>query len=118
MLQPGLACKVTLYFNEDTSATSGFLQEEVLGFLRDSGIEGATMLRPFAGYGLHRRMHQAGEGPVTGEHLPIMVVFVDSEQCIRAILPRLKEIVVDGLIEMHAVEVVQHSVHNETVDGR
>ena len=118
MLAPGRAYKVSVYLNEDSSAQDNFLHKDVLALLQERGIEGATMYRPVAGFGAHDQLHWQGGGPVAGEHLPVLLIFIDTEERVRALLPELKTMVTDGLIEMHAVEIVQHSMHDARVDGR
>lgn len=110
MLKPGPALKVAVHLNEDTSAQERFLHQDVLAYLQKHGIEGATVFRPHAGYGVHRKLHTHGAGPVTGEHLPVLVLFIDAEAKVRAILPGLLAMVNDGLVEMHSVEVLKHVV--------
>ena len=50
MLERGPAIKVSIHLNRDTGARHGFLVDEIIAFLRRSGIEGATMLQAHAGF--------------------------------------------------------------------
>ena len=118
MLSPGRAYKVSVYLNKDSSAESSFLHEAVLALLRVRGMAGLTTHLPFTGFGSHQQLHRQGDGPVGGEHLPVLLVFVDTEERVRAILPELKSLVTDGLIEMHPVEIIQHLSQDGRVDGR
>ena len=59
------------------------------------------MIRPEAGFGSHHRMHSHDGGIDTAQHMPIRIEFVDDEQHVSALLPLLKELVTDGLIEAH-----------------
>ena len=45
MLSPGLAKKITIHLNEDTSSQHDFLYREIFSFLHERGVAGATMLR-------------------------------------------------------------------------
>lgn len=109
MLTPGPALKVTVHVNGDTGAQQGFLYQDVLALLRRRQIVGATLFRPYAGYGSRGHLHEQGEGPVKGEHLPVLIVFVDTEVKVRAAMPELLAMVSDGLVEMHPVEVLKHA---------
>ena len=99
-----------MHLNEDTSAKEGFLHQDLLAYLQTQGIEGATVFRPYAGFGTHNKLHLQGAGSVTGEHLPVLLLFIDTEAKIRAILPELLAMVTDGFVEMHPVEVLKHVV--------
>jgi PII-like signaling protein len=58
MLSPGLARKVTIHLNEDTSAGRDFLYKEIFSLLYERGVAGASLIRPQAGFGFHHRLHQ------------------------------------------------------------
>ena len=69
MLAPGLATKITIHLNEDTTARHDFLYNEIFSFLRERGVAGATLMRPAAGFGSHHRTHGAGSGLSEKDHL-------------------------------------------------
>jgi PII-like signaling protein len=99
MLAVGPATKITIYVNEDTSSRTDFLHSEILTFLQRRGVSGATILKPYAGFGSHRHLHTSGAGPVEGEHLPVRIEFIETKETIERLLPELYELVTDGLIE-------------------
>lgn len=107
MLAPGPARKVTIHLNEDTSARHDFLYKELFEFLYAHGIAGATVIRPDAGFGSHHQLHSTGAGSVAGEHLPIRIEFLESQEIVAAILPALCELVTDGLIETQETTIVK-----------
>jgi PII-like signaling protein len=107
MLKAGPALKVTVYLNQDTGSTKGFLYEDVLRFLQEHGIKGATAIRAYAGFGAGERLRRADSGDIEGEHLPIVISLVDETVKVRAILPELLTIVTDGLVEAHSTEVLK-----------
>jgi PII-like signaling protein len=109
MLAAGaMALKVTVHLNEDTSDANGFLHAQILRYLQQQGIEGASVIHPHAGFGAHRKLHTQGAGPVHGEHLPVVIIFVEETSKARQILPALLEMVSDGLVEAHPVEVLKN----------
>jgi PII-like signaling protein len=109
MLAAGaMALKVTVHLNEDTSDANGFLHAQILAYLQQQGIDGASVIRPHAGFGAHRKLHTQGAGPVHGEHLPVLIVFVEEARTARQILPALLDMVSDGLVEAHPVEVLKN----------
>jgi uncharacterized protein len=107
MLQAGPALKVTVHLNQDTGSTHGFLYEDILRFLEERGIEGATALRAHAGFGAHHRLHRGDTVNVTGEHLPMIVYFVDEVAKVQGIFSELLTMVTDGLVEAHPTEVLK-----------
>lgn len=115
MLQAGPALKVTVHLNQDTGTAEGFLHDEILNFLHRNGVEGATAFRAYAGFGVHRRLHTRGAGDVAGEHLPVIIYFVDTFQKVHAILPELLNLVTDGLVEAHPTEILKNITTAEKV---
>lgn len=109
MLVPGLAKKVTIHLNEDTSSRHDYLSSEILSMLFREGVAGATLLRPEAGFGSHHRMHSQ-EGRSAGCHMPLRIEFVDVAQTVDRLLPLLMELVTDGMIEAHDTVVVKMAV--------
>jgi PII-like signaling protein len=115
MLEAGPALKVTIHLNQDTGSTQGFLYEDILRFLKERGIDGATALRAHAGFGARHRQHREDAGGVTAEHLPIIVYFVDETTKVRGVLPELLALVTDGLVEAHPTEVLKNITTAEKV---
>lgn len=102
MLERGKAQKVTVYLNEDSSSKENFTYEQVLQFLYEQEVAGATLIRPEQGFGNH---HQ--RNGVTRRHLPVRIEFIDSPKVIEAILPALCELVSDGLVEVQETTIVK-----------
>lgn len=108
MLQPGVATKVTIYLNRDTGATRGFLADEILQFLRDRHVEGATVLQAHAGFGAQHHLHVEGAGDVNGRHLPVIICFVVRPELFASLKDELLTMVTDGLVEAHPTQVLRH----------
>jgi uncharacterized protein len=107
MLQVGAAVKVSIHLNQDTGATTGFLLDELLDFLRKNEVEGATVIRAHAGFGAHHQLHTSGAGDALGLHLPVLLYFVEGREKVDAILPELLSLVTDGLVEAHPTEILK-----------
>lgn len=110
MLTPGLAKKVTIHLNEDTSSRSDYLSREILSLLFKQGVAGATVLRPEAGFGSHHRIHTQEGGIDTNRHMPLRIEFIDTEQNVKILLPLLRELVTDGVIEAQDTMVLHAAV--------
>lgn len=113
MLVPGPAKKITIHFNEDTSSRRDYMSQEVLDLLLKRGVAGATLFRPEAGFGSHHRIHTAESGIDTDRHMPLRIEFIDTEENVKALLPSLRELVTDGLIEAQDTVIVQAAVGTE-----
>jgi uncharacterized protein len=107
MLTLGLAKKVTIHLNEDTSAAHDFLYAEIFSFLRERGVAGATMMRPESGFGSHSRVHSTDGGTSGREHLPVRIEFIESSQTTESIIPALCELITDGLIEVQETTILK-----------
>ncbi|HEX4030408.1 MAG TPA: DUF190 domain-containing protein [Terracidiphilus sp.] len=105
MLSPGPALRVVIHLNEDAASEGDYLHLEVLSFLFERGVAGATVLRGHSGFGSHHRIHTQGAPGVSGEHLPIRVEFLESAETVEGLMPRLIELVTDGVIEVQATNI-------------
>ena len=113
MLAAGVAKKVTIHLNEDTTARHDFLYSEIFSLLQKRGVAGATLIRPAAGFGTHHRMHSKEGGLAESEHLPVRIEFIETKEAVDAILPALCELITDGLIEAHETTVIKAAVQEE-----
>jgi PII-like signaling protein len=113
MLTPGLAKKVTIHLNEDTSAGHDFLYNEIFSYLREHGVAGATMIRPQSGFGSHHRIHSTEGSTSEREHLPVRIEFIESREAAEALLPALCELITDGLIEVQDTTILKAVVREE-----
>ncbi len=107
MLTPGLAKKVTIHLNEDTTASHDFLHNEIFSFLREHGVAGASMMRPQSGFGSHHRVHSTDGSRDEREHLPIRIEFIESKEAAEALFPALCELITDGLIEVQDTTILK-----------
>jgi uncharacterized protein len=105
MLTPGPAQRVVIHLNEDAASEGDYLHLEIVSFLFAEGVAGATVLRGHSGFGSHHRIHTHGAPGSSGEHLPIRVEFLETAQTVDALMPRLIELVTDGLIEVQATSI-------------
>lgn len=106
MLMIGPACRVLIHLNEDAASDGDYLHLEIISFLYESGVSGATVLRGHSGFGSHHRIHTQGIPGSGGDHLPIRVEFVESKQAVTDLMPKLIELVTDGVIEVQDTTVV------------
>ncbi len=83
------------------------LYEEIVLLAKKEGLAGATAIKGFLGFGCHSHMHTAKLLRLS-EDLPIIIEIVDSEEKIQAFLPKLDEMVKEGLITLEKATVVMY----------
>ncbi len=64
------------------------LYDAIVRRLHREGILGATVLGGIMGYGVHRRIHKKGLLGISDER-PIVILVIDSEEKLRAVLPAI-----------------------------
>jgi uncharacterized protein len=106
MLSPGPAQRVVIHLNEDAASEGDYLHLEIVSFLFAQGVSGATVLRGHSGFGSHHRIHTHGAPGMSGEHLPIRVEFIESVDTVGNLMPKLIELVTDGVIEIQTTSIV------------
>jgi len=81
------------------------LYEEIVLLAKKRGMAGATAVKGFMGFGCKSHMHTAKLLRLS-EDLPIIIEIVDSEEKINQFLPRLDEMVKEGLVTLEKANVV------------
>jgi PII-like signaling protein len=83
------------------------LYEAIVQEARQRGMAGATVLRGLMGFGAHSRMHTAKILRLS-EDLPIVVEIVDAPDKIEALLPKLDEMIEEGLVTLERAQVLAY----------
>jgi PII-like signaling protein len=83
------------------------LYQAIVEFLRKEGMAGATVLRGIEGFGAESHLHTHRILRLS-EDLPIVIEVVDMADRIDAILPRLDEMVQEGMVTVERVEVIAY----------
>jgi PII-like signaling protein len=83
------------------------LYQAIVEMLREEGLAGATVLRGIEGFGATSRLHTARILRLS-EDLPIVIEVADTAERIEAIMPRIDEMVSEGLVTLERVEVVTY----------
>ncbi len=80
------------------------LAEAVVVALRAAEVAGATVLRGVAGYGSSAILHTTHVLRLC-EDLPMVIEAVDTVEKIDAVLPKIRELVLGGLITTQEVDI-------------
>jgi len=89
------------------------LSEAIVLMLREEGLAGATVVRGVEGFGADSRIHTAHILRLS-EDLPIVIEVVDRDERIQKVLPKLDEMVTEGLVCMADVDIVMYRHSEET----
>ena len=94
------AVQVTMYLTESDK------WEKVLQTLRHEGVAGASAFHAVAGFLGRNTVHTAGLVEAGG-NVPFIIIFVDFEEHVSRVLPKLFELVPHRLIVRESVTVEQ-----------
>ena len=89
------------------------LYEGIVLEARQRGMAGATVVRGLMGFGAHSRLHTAKILELS-EDLPLVVEIVDTPEKIADFLPRLDQMIGEGLVTLEKVRVIVYRHGGET----
>ncbi len=81
------------------------LYQAIVDEARALGLAGATVLKGIMGYGCKAHVHTAKLLELSYD-LPLVVEIVDTEANARKLLPKLQEMVTEGLVTLEKVHVI------------
>ncbi|GGW41768.1 UPF0166 protein [Streptomyces lucensis JCM 4490] len=112
----GRALRLTVYIGEDDTWHHRPLYSEIVHRAHAAGLAGASVFRGVEGFGASSRIHTSRLLSLS-EDLPVAVVVVDTEERVRAFLPRIDELVSEGLVTLEECEVVKYTGRGERPDA-
>lgn len=101
-----MAVQVTLYLNEGDRWNHHPLYLEVLRHLREENVAGAAAFHAVAGFTGRGALHTATLVDAGGD-LPVIVTFVDTDEHVTRVLPKLREMAAHRLIVRENVVIEQ-----------
>ncbi len=114
MKLPSEAELLRIFIGESDKWEGRPLYEVIVREARERGMAGATVLRGMMGFGAHSRLHTTKILRLS-EDLPIVVEIVDKPERIEPFLPRLDEIIDEGLVTVERAKVIFYR-HNQPED--
>ncbi len=105
----GMAVQVTIYLNESDQWHHRPLHMEILRYLRQENVYAATVLHAVSGF-LGRQQVKTSHLVDAGGNLPVIVIFVDTDEHVARVLPTLKEMAQHRLIVRENVVIEQGSL--------
>jgi PII-like signaling protein len=104
MNEPRGAIQVSIYLSEADEWHRRPLHLELLKFLREQEIAGATVLHAMAGFTGRGRVKTASLVDAGGK-LPVVLTFVDTAEHVDRVLPKIKEMAGHRLIVRENVTI-------------
>jgi uncharacterized protein len=104
MNEPRIAVQVSVYLNEADEWHRKPLHLELLKYLREQQIAGATVLHAVAGFTGRGRVKTSTLVDAGGK-LPLVLTFVDNASQVERVLPRVKEMAGRRLIVRENVTI-------------
>ncbi|PYX31446.1 MAG: hypothetical protein DMG77_06450 [Acidobacteria bacterium] len=101
-----MAVQVTVYLNEGDQWHHRPLHVEILNYLRSENVYAATATHAVAGF-LGRHRVETAHLVEAGGKLPVIIVFVDTDEHVNRVLPMLKEMAAHRLIVRENVVLEQ-----------
>ena len=98
------AVQVTIYLNEADQWRHRPLHLELLKYLREQEIAGATVLHAVAGFTGHSRVKTSTLVDAGGK-LPLVLTFIDKEDHVQRVMPQIKEMAGHRLIVREKVVI-------------
>lgn len=108
-MQTRMAVQVTIYLNEADQWHHRPLHLEILNYLRQENVAGATALHAVAGFTGRQRL-QTTHLVDAGGKLPVVITFIDTDEHVTRVLPKLREMAAHRLIVRENVTIEQGSL--------
>lgn len=97
-----------IHFGEGDKWRGEPLYEAILAKCQELGMAEAIVYRGIEGYGTSTRIRHTSHWKFSKD-APIMVSIIDKEELIAKLIPRLDELIEEGLIATSRVEVIRYS---------
>ncbi len=101
-----LGVQVTIYLNEADEWHHKPLYLELLRYLRSESVAGATALHGYAGF-TGRQKVETTHLVDAGGKLPVIIIFIDTEEHIERVMPTVKQMAPHRLIVRENVKIEQ-----------
>lgn len=103
----GPSRRLSIFIGETDQYHHTPLYHEIVARAKEAGLAGASVFRGIEGFGATSRIHTTRILSLS-EDLPLVVIIVDTAEKIEAFLPRLDELIAEGLVIIDDVEVIKY----------
>jgi PII-like signaling protein len=105
-MQNSLAVQVTIYLYESDKWQGKPLHLSILNYLHQENVFAACVMHAVAGF-LERQRVKTSHLVDAGGKLPVVIIFVDTDEHVSRVLPKLKEMAAHRLIVRENVVLEQ-----------
>ncbi len=98
------AVLMRIFVDEDARFGRTSLVEAIISELSRGHCCGATVLKGIEGFGILNQLHTARSIDMASS-LPVLIEVADNEEKIRSVLPRLREMIANGLITLERIHM-------------
>jgi PII-like signaling protein len=104
-----MAVQISIYLNESDEWQRRPLHLQILNYLRQENVAGATVIHAVAGFTGRSRVQSSSLVDVGGK-LPLIVTFIDTDEHVNRVMPKLREMAANRLIVREEVTIEQGSL--------
>ena len=97
-----------IFVSEGDKFEGKSLYEVLVNTLREEKVAGATVLRGIEGFGAKSHLHKSSILGLS-QDLPIVIEVIDTSDKIDEILPKIDEMIGEGLITIEKVRALRYS---------
>ncbi|GIV90640.1 MAG: hypothetical protein KatS3mg055_3787 [Chloroflexus sp.] len=105
-MEQAMTQQLWIYIDEGDSLEGRTVATRIVETLRAAGAPGVTVLRGVGGYGTHGVFHSDLLVDIPSR-LPLVITCIDRSDRLQRLLPKLSELVQEGLIVLSPVQVVK-----------
>ena len=106
-----------IFIGEADKAGAQPLYQALVEMFRREKLAGTTVLRGIEGFGAKSHLHTTHLLRLS-QDLPILIEVVDSQDNIDRVMPKVDEMVREGLITMEKVRVIRYAPEDGSAKGR
>jgi uncharacterized protein len=104
-----MAVQISIYLNESDEWQRRPMHLQILNYLRQEDVAGATVIHAVAGF-IGRSRVQSSSLVDAGGKLPLIVTFIDTDEHVNRVIPKLREMAANRLIVREEVVIEQGSL--------
>jgi uncharacterized protein len=101
-----MAVQISIYLNEADEWHRRPMHIQILNYLREENVAGATVIHAVAGFTGRSRVQSSSLVDVGGK-LPLILTFIDTDEHVARVMPRIKEMASNRLIVREEVVIEQ-----------
>ncbi|WP_433257479.1 DUF190 domain-containing protein [Streptosporangium sp. CA-135522] len=107
MIMSERALRLTVFLDDTDTWHHRPMFTEIVHRAHAAGLAGASVFRGVEGFGATQIVHTTRLLSMADD-LPVAVVIIDTEEKVRAFLPQLEDLLIEGVAVLEEVEIIHH----------